>query len=406
MVHGGMDVRSPQYQSLIHEARLGAMLSHPNVVGIYELGETDDGRLYVAMELIKGLSVLDLARDGLLPPAALLDVGLQACAGLHHIHSLEVDGQRVRLVHRDVKPSNLLVDANGIVKIGDLGVARLTGHDDDLIAGTPGYMPPEQMEGNEDPRSDLFALGATLYVLACGKRPFGAGAPALRRTILVEQALADPAFLAAVDERVAGLGPLLHRCFRADPNQRFSSAAELADALRAVRAQHAGPGLAASMVQGPPSLSDLSAVDLPTDVPTVERPKGRLPAAPNRFCGRAKELAEVRRLLEAHRVLVLSGPAGAGKSRLALEAARRAEAEGWPVWWVDLAEANDELHARLAAALDVPLATDDPAERLGHSLRSLGRSLLVLDGAEGVHDLCEFTPSYLVQKVFFIRVDG
>src|SRR5687768_7182915 len=97
--------------SLVREAKLGALLSHPNVVGIYSLGQAGT-TWYVAMELVRGASFAELLRGlGPLPPSAVLDAGIQACAGLHHVHRFRAPGQHVGLVHRDVKPSNLLVDA-------------------------------------------------------------------------------------------------------------------------------------------------------------------------------------------------------------------------------------------------------------------------------------------------------
>jgi serine/threonine protein kinase/predicted ATPase/Tfp pilus assembly protein PilF len=389
VVHAGLDMKSPQGQSLVKEARLGALLSHPNVVGIYELGEGESKQLYVAMELVKGPSVLSLVREGPLSPSAILDVGMQACAGLQHIHTLEVDGARAGLVHRDVKPSNLLVDGSGLVKVADLGVARLTGQAEELIAGTPGYMPPEQLEGDEDARTDLFALGVTLYVLAAGVRPFGGGTPALRRVMQVEGLLAEPAFLAPADQRVPGLGEVLRRCFRFDPAKRWSSAAELGEALRQLRTQHPGMGVRQRLLGDPPSLThdvpDLGTQDETTDV-TDERARQGLPRPSADFHGRAEELAALDDALKRSHVVVLSGPAGSGKSRLALEQGRRMERRGAQVWWVDLADLSRpaDLYRAIATALDVPLSAGDPTARLGRALRALGRATLILDNAEGL----------------------
>ncbi len=389
VLHAHVDQDSPQYQSLIHEARLGALLSHPNVVSIYELAQTDDGQLFVAMELVHGPTVLDLIRDRPLDPASVLDVGMQSAEALQHVHALKVDGTRSGLVHRDVKPSNLLVDTSGLVKLTDLGVARLTTSNEAqaYIAGTPGYMSPEQMQGKEDHRTDLFSLGATLYVLAAGKRPFGSGTPALRRTVQVERALSDPAFLRAVEEKVEGLGEIVGRCLRFDPEKRFDSASDLCDALRMLRAQHPGPGLRAVASRVPtPSFSELEAEPMVTDIPTAERPVPSLPEANDRFVGRAAVLRRLKREVTEGGLVALTGPAGCGKSRLALELARRMEQQGQAAWFVPLGDVVDatEWMSRFAAAINVPLGDGDHGSRLGHSLRALGHALVVLDDADGV----------------------
>jgi len=394
VVHAGLDMRSPQGQSLVQEARLGALLSHPNVVGIYELGEAQDGQLYVAMELVRGPSVLAMIREGPLGPAAILDVGMQACAGLQHIHQLEVEGQRAGLVHRDVKPSNLLVDESGLVKIADLGVARLTGQREELIAGTPGYMSPEQMEGEEDHRTDVFGLGATLYVLAAGTRPFGGGTPALRRVMRVEHHLAKPEFLAPVEAKVPGLGPIVARCLRYDPDERWPSAAALGEALGQLRADRSGPGLRQRLRgEGPASLPPagpppLARLDDSTEV-TDERARVSLPEAAGELFGRDEALRSLLAALGRTRMVSLEGPAGCGKSRLALELAHRLEERGHQVWFVDVGGGTSpsDLYRAVATALDVPLDAEEPVQRLGHALRALGRATVVLDNVEGVVDV-------------------
>ncbi len=180
---------------LVREARLGARLQHPNVVGVFGLGEVD-GAWHVIMELVRGPSTAKLVRAGPLSPALVLDVGTQAAAGLAHIHGLVVDDRPAGLVHCDVKPENLLVDEHGVVKVADLGIAAVAGERRGS-AGTLGYMAPEQLDGQPEPRSDLFGLGATLYVLATRQRPFERTLQALAR---LEKRLDEPEFTAPIDE--------------------------------------------------------------------------------------------------------------------------------------------------------------------------------------------------------------
>lgn len=388
ILHAHVADDSPQYHSLVHEARLGALLSHPNVVSIYELAQTDDGVLYVAMELVHGPTVLDMLRAHPFDAPSILDVGIQSAEALQHVHALRIGESRSGLVHRDVKPSNLLVDGGGLVKLTDLGVARLTGANEAAayIAGTPGYMSPEQMEGKEDHRTDLFSLGATLYVLAAGKRPFGSGPPALRRTVLVERSLSDPAFMAPVDAKVPGLGSVLKRCLRFDPEARYATAGDLVDALRMLRAQHEGAGIRAAARRAIRPDGAMASQPLLTDMPTAERPEPTLPDPVDVFVGRNDALRRLKKDLTEAGLVVVTGPAGCGKSRLALELARRLERQGQSAWFVPLGDVDGapEWMSRLAAAIDVPLGEGDHAGRLGHSLRALGNAVLVLDDVDGV----------------------
>ncbi len=263
-------------ETLRREARIGALLSHPNLVGTYELGQAD-GRWFVAMELVRGPSTADLVRPGPLPPRAVLEVGVQACAGLHHAHL-------TGLIHRDVKPSNLLVDRTGLVKIADLGIARLSGASGPA-AGTPGFMAPEQTDGAEDARADLFGLAATLYALALRRAPFGTGREATFAALSVEDRLRDPDFLGPLDGAVPGLGPVLARCLRAEPAARYPDAAALGVALRELRGVHAGtPGLLEVLGAGP---DGPSATPAPPTRSTPRRP-GRRPPPPPIGCGVAR----------------------------------------------------------------------------------------------------------------------
>lgn len=137
--------------SLTHEARLGGLLRHPNLVDVFEVGEAE-GRGFCAMELCDR----SLVGAGPLPPRAVVEVGLQVCDALAYAHDA------LGLVHLDLKPANLLL-AGTVVKVADLGIARARGFTHDGgIRGTPGYMAPEQAAGSGvDQRADVHALGVT-----------------------------------------------------------------------------------------------------------------------------------------------------------------------------------------------------------------------------------------------------
>jgi eukaryotic-like serine/threonine-protein kinase len=154
----------------VREARLAAGLSHPNIVQIYDAGE-DDGNPYIVMEYVNGRSLADeLDLDGPLDPARVVDLGVQVSAGLEHAHA-------TGLVHRDIKPGNLLLGEGGTVKIADFGIARaaettrLTQMGS--ILGTAAYLSPEQALGEEVTASaDIYSFGCVLYECLTGRPPY------------------------------------------------------------------------------------------------------------------------------------------------------------------------------------------------------------------------------------------
>lgn len=155
----------------LREARLAAKLHDTNVVGVYEIGR-DDGNLFIAMEAVDGHSLKEeMSEKGRLDWREATKAIRDACAGLCAAHA-------IGLIHRDVKPSNLLRTSKGITKVADFGVARSKALTTDLTGsgmavGTPGYMAPEQCKGEEaDARSDLYSLTCTYYALLCGHPPF------------------------------------------------------------------------------------------------------------------------------------------------------------------------------------------------------------------------------------------
>src|SRR5690242_2662949 len=168
---------------MIREARSQARVSHPNVGHIYFIGE-ELGRLYFAMEFVAGETVADRIARGPLNPEDALAIVRSAALGLR-------EAQRSGITHRDVKPSNLMIDGHGMVKVLDFGLAA--GSPGALgdgpvaqtsLAGTPLYMAPEQARGEPvDFRADIYALGATLYHLVSGKPPFQAASVAELQTL-------------------------------------------------------------------------------------------------------------------------------------------------------------------------------------------------------------------------------
>ena len=218
-------------ERFLREARLAAGLSHPNVARVFDAGE-DGGRPYIVMELVDGETLADvIVRRGRLPAAEAVALAIQACEGLEHAHG---EG----LVHRDVKPQNLLLREDGTLKIVDFGIARaleatrLT--QAGTILGTAAYLSPEQAAGEEvTAAADLYSLGAVLYELLTGRTPY------------TFETLAELAHRQATEpieplrelapDVPSGLEDVVMRCLARNPAYRPSSAAELAELLRAAR---------------------------------------------------------------------------------------------------------------------------------------------------------------------------
>src|SRR5437660_2296011 len=159
-------------ERFLREARLAARFIHPNVVQVYDVGEDARGPLIV-MEYVEGDTLADeLERRGRLPAGEVVDIGLQVCSALEAAHAEQ-------LVHRDIKPQNILLQPNGQVKIADFGIARSLAVTSQTalgtVLGTAGYLAPEQARGEQvTAAADLYSLGVVLYELLAGQTPFTA----------------------------------------------------------------------------------------------------------------------------------------------------------------------------------------------------------------------------------------
>lgn len=205
------------------EARLAAGLSHPNVVTVFDVGE-DEGRPFIVMELVPGRTLEERLRvDGALGANEVLAIARQVCSGLEHAHA---NG----LVHRDLKPGNLIERNDGTVKIADFGIARAVEGTElteaGTVVGTAAYLAPEQAEaGTVTPATDLFALGAVLYELLTGRRPWKVDSLAQ----LAARRKAPPPELPA--DTPLGLRTAIDRSLLPEPADRPASAAEFARLL-------------------------------------------------------------------------------------------------------------------------------------------------------------------------------
>ena len=216
------------------EARSLASLNHANIVTVYDFGETDDGRYYLAMEFVDGPKFSDLLRDGPMPMERAIPLIMQVCTGLRYAHKRHV-------VHRDLKPSNILVaeldDGEPQVKLVDFGLVKLTVDDQSitragLILGSPHCMAPEQVRGVEvDQRADVYAVGVLLFRTLTGHYPFHG--PNSAATMIAHLNEPVPTFFSVAPHIVVaeGLEDIVRRCLAKNPRDRFANMRELMEAL-------------------------------------------------------------------------------------------------------------------------------------------------------------------------------
>jgi tRNA A-37 threonylcarbamoyl transferase component Bud32 len=218
-------------ERFVREARAAARLSHPHVVSVLDQGHAPDGVPYLVMEHVEGSTLRDLLRRrGALTPREALEVMEAAVDGLAAAH-------RAGLVHRDVKPENVLIAAGGRVTVADFGLTRAVGQHtaSGSVLGTVGYASPELVTGRRlDTRADVYSAGIVLFELLCGRRPFE-GAPLAVARAHAEGGVPD---LRSLEPGVpAALARLVSRATARDPEHRPADAGDLLGRLRSVRAQ-------------------------------------------------------------------------------------------------------------------------------------------------------------------------
>ncbi|MEM6991833.1 MAG: protein kinase [Myxococcota bacterium] len=224
----------------LKEARLASALDHPNIAKVLEAGE-DDGDFYIVLEYVHGYDLRALirasARSGTaLPLEVSLGIGVQLCAGLHCAHDqTDANGRPLQLVHRDVTPSNVLLDHDGRVLLTDFGIARalttMRTTRAGVIKGKLGYMSPEQCrDGHLDRRSDVFSVGVLLYEMTTGFRMFHAGNDFAILNKIAKGEFTPPS--EAVEGFPEALEAIIVRCVSVEASERFVSADALGTALR------------------------------------------------------------------------------------------------------------------------------------------------------------------------------
>jgi serine/threonine-protein kinase len=215
------------------EIRLARKIADRHVVRTYDLGEAN-GMYYLTMEYVEGTSLQDVIRSRVkLPAAVALTIGKQLCRALQVAHEQGV-------IHRDIKPQNIVVEPNGVLKVMDFGIARLamraSGKEltqEGMSIGTPAYMSPEQLSGIElDARSDLYAAGVVLFECVTGRLPFEADTTWALIGKQLEETPPDPrTFNPEVPEALARV---ILQAMARQPGDRYQSAGEMHDALAAI----------------------------------------------------------------------------------------------------------------------------------------------------------------------------
>jgi serine/threonine-protein kinase len=261
-----------------HEAQMAAKLSHPNIVNVYDFGR-EDHSYYIVMELVDGSTLGEIMRDErVLPEPVAVDYAIQIAGGLAFAH-------RQGLMHRDVKPANILVTKDDVVKLSDFGIARAVSEhtlgvtQPGMVMGSVAYISPEQAQGHDiDERSDLYSVGVVLYQMLTGSLPFTGDNPV---AVALKHVSEQPK---AIDPATTGVSPavasIVDRLLRKTPQERFNSATELASALREAREKP-------HVTQSADGLADAPTTRIP-----VVTPPPRRSVAPDRPAAREAAIVD------------------------------------------------------------------------------------------------------------------
>ncbi|MDV6270885.1 protein kinase domain-containing protein, partial [Rhodococcus globerulus] len=334
---------------LREQQAMGRLTGHPHIVTILQVGATESDYPYIVMEFLPSDSLATvLQNNGPFALEEVLRIGVKLAGALETAH-------RLGILHRDVKPGNVLLTEYGEPALTDFGIARIAGGfetEAGIVTGSPAYTAPEVLHGGaSSPASDLYGLGATLFSALTGHAAFerhsgeDVVAQFLRVTTLPVPDLREH----RVPDDVA---QVIGHAMAADPNNRYASAAEFGDELRQIQRRHH------FHVDDMALRPDQDHAQMPRDEaadssphsgrgPEISAhvaglPKSNLPTELTEFVGRRHEIASVKKTLATSRLVTLTGIGGVGKTRLALRIAQNVQrAYSGGVWLVELGELHD-----------------------------------------------------------------
>lgn len=413
------------------EARTASSLNHPNILTVYEIAE-EEGVRYIATEFIEGTTLRRLLKQRTLSPGEALNITEHICSGLAAAHESGI-------VHRDVKPENIMIRNDGYLKILDFGLAKFTkpgsvseemptrvDTEANTAVGTVRYMAPEQARGQEvDARADIWSTGVVLYEMLSGKVPFN-GPTDIDTVLAILSAQYAPLALLSDENVNTKINAVLSRALAKDVSQRFASMREFLTDLRSLQAEldqnqpttHIVQAL--TPISGPAGLGSGAEDILRFASPGAPSHPNNLPAQVSPLLGRESELEEVTALLRSpeKRLVTLTGPGGTGKTRLGLEACRYLLHE-FPdgIFFVPLESITDpeRIPNAIAQALGIREAGPSSiADTIQQELR--GKKLLlfldnfeqVVSGAPGLSKLLSAAQSVtiLISSREILRIQG
>jgi non-specific serine/threonine protein kinase len=396
---------------LREQRAMGRLTGHPNIVNVLHAGATESGYPYIVMQYHAQDSLdAHVRHDGPLNVAEVLRLGVKMAGALETAH-------RSGILHRDVKPGNILLTSYGEPALTDFGIAHFAGGfktATGTVTGSPAYTAPEVLKGDQpSPASDVYSLGATLFCALTGHAAFE------RRT--GEQVVAQ--FLRITTQPVPDLreqgipedlSSAIERAMAGRTSERPASAAEFGDELREIQLRNnlvvdemALLSEAAGTANGHAILGAPSRPGARQSKPVVRSSAGNLPFELTSFVGRRRELSAAKEELSAARLLTLTGIGGVGKTRLALRLAadvRTDYADG--VWLVELGELRDPslLVDVVAAALGIRNQSTRSMEEVLVDFLAARHVLLVLDNCEQVVDAVARLAEALLRTCPDIRI--
>ncbi len=408
------DLDEENRERFVREQRaMGRLTGHPNIVGVLQVGTTVSGLPYLVMPFYPQDSLeVRIRRHGPLPVEETLRLGVKLAGALETGHQLGI-------LHRDIKPGNILLSEYGEPALTDFGIARIPGgfHTTaGTITGSPAFTAPEVLAGEPpSPAADVYGLGATLFAALTGHAAFERhrGEQVVAQFLRITSQPVPSLREQGID---ADLAAVIERAMARDPAQRPSPKA-LGEQLQRLQADRGRPvddmAVRSEAVAAPPESGSVPPVPLISGRAPVRRRFGSpvgaeapLPVELTSFIGRRTDLTEAKRLLANYRLVTLTGIGGVGKTRLALRVAvgaRKEFADG--LWLVELAELQDGalLPGVIAAAVGLRPQAQPVLDVLVEYLASR-RALLVLDNCEQIIDATAKVVETLLRACPTLRV--